>query len=155
MLQFQFKVNFGIIELLGVHYIHHLRRCSRRSSLNYWLLFLLYNPIFKLSLEFSNLVHGFLILGLESILISNFHFKILALLRHLILKLIYHRLKFFHLMLLLLKVTLKLLRLHIYWAVQRIQSVAWLRGRLLTQWHRWRLIQNRCGSVAWFAARFL
>jgi hypothetical protein len=38
-----------------------------------------------LSLEFSNLVHGFLILGLESIFISNFHFKILALLRHLIL----------------------------------------------------------------------
>jgi len=113
MLQFQFKVKLGIIKLLNVDYIQHLRWCSRRCSFNYRLLFLCWRPIFKLSFKFSYLIHGFLILGLESILISNFSVKILVLLSHLTLKLFNHRHKFIHLLLLFLKVALQLLRLHV------------------------------------------
>jgi len=113
MLQFQFKVKFSIIELLGVHYIQHLRWCPWRSSFNYRLLFRDCHPIFKLSLKFSYFIHGFFIFGLESILISNFPLKILVLLSHLTLKLVNHRLKFFHLLVSFLKVSLQLLRLHV------------------------------------------
>jgi hypothetical protein len=106
MLQSQFKVDLCIIELLSVHYIQHLRLRSRRSSFNYGLLFRGRHSIFKLSFKFSYFIHGFFIFGLEFILISNFPFKILILLSHLTLKLFDHRLKFFHLLLFFLKVSL-------------------------------------------------